>query len=106
MVTSLDPTRYEVTARHVDGRVFLVCYTPSTSRRGLFSAIEGKIKSLGAIIGAPESWSWCVMKAKADRFHSVVVNGEWVITFSGRTQRDANTTGKLPFVADVARKAA
>ena len=33
-------TRYEITARHPDGRTYLVGYTPRKSRRGLLSAMQ------------------------------------------------------------------
>lgn len=95
MISTLEPTRYEIAARHPDGRAFLVGYTPRLSRSGLLSASRNVGDALVSLLGKdadeppkagtkPRPW---------------MAIGSWRIEFTGRTQRDAVRSGDaLPFV--------
>ncbi|MFW6030955.1 MAG: hypothetical protein ACOC9T_00060 [Myxococcota bacterium] len=41
MTSTFEPTRYEVTVEHADGRRYLIAYTPRRSQVGILDAIEG-----------------------------------------------------------------
>ena len=91
-ISSLEPTRYEITARHADGRELLVVYTSQKSRNGLLKAIRGNAGVLfaedeiyGPIFARPLPHMRC---------------GDWLIAFSGRTQRQAYSEGERPFVLE------
>lgn len=88
------PTRYEVTARHPDGRTFLVAYTPRLSRPGLLNAMRGCAVAMIAKlpIGAADIVNW----ATRPRVHAMI--GEWTVGFTGRTQLQAKQEGEHPFI--------
>lgn len=85
-------TRYEIAARHPDGRALLIGYTPRLSRRGLVAAMqrhgEDVIRVLG--IGAADEIAF----ATRPTIHAKT--GAWWIGFTGRTQLDARRE-PLPF---------
>ena len=91
-ISSLEPTRYEITARHADGRELLVVYTSQKSRNGLLKAIRGNASVL-----FPEDALFYGLSAKPLP-HVTCCN--WIIGFSGRTQRQAYSEGERPFVLE------
>ena len=88
-------TRYEITARHPDGRTYLVGYTPRKSRPGLLVAM----RKFGAeiidklAVAEDDEITWAT--APTPR----AFTGDWIIAFTGRTQRDARMEGEHPFIA-------
>jgi hypothetical protein len=88
-------TRYEITARHPDGRTFLVCYTPRVSRTGLQLAMQNVGDRLVAAlpVGENDEMTWHTQP----RAHCKTSG--WEIGFTGRTQRDAIMSGEMPFIA-------
>jgi hypothetical protein len=88
-------TRYEITARHPDGRAFLVCYTPRVSRPGLLKAIQhvGRHILEKLTVGENDVMTWHTKP------HVHCRTSGWEIGFTGRTQRDAIMSGEMPFIA-------
>lgn len=88
-------TRYEIAAKHPDGRAFLVAYTPRVSRPGLRDAMVQRgaaiIEKCG--IGETEELVWITKP----RIHCGI--GDWYIGFTGRTQLEAKSSGSLPYIA-------
>ena len=88
-------TRHEITARHPDGRTYLVGYTPRKSRRGLLSAMQNvggpMIEKLD--IGEDDEITWATQPTPR------AFTGDWTIAFTGRTQRDARMESEHPFIA-------
>lgn len=88
-ISTLAPTRYEITATHPDGRCLLIGYTARKSRFGLLNLMRqhsGKIiQTLN--IGEHDM----VHFATKPRVHCTM--GEWTIGFTGRTQRDVRSAG-------------
>jgi hypothetical protein len=89
-------TRYEIAARHPDGRALLIGYTPRNSRPGLLAAMRRVDTSLidRLAISDTDSLIWHTKP----RPHCVL-RDEWTIGFTGRTQVEACNTGELMFVA-------
>lgn len=94
MIYSTEPTRYEIVATHQDGRAYLIGYTPRLSRQGLLTAMQKHGPAIIAklAIGATDQMDF----ATKPRVHAKCAG--WTIGFTGRTQRDAQTS-QLPFVA-------
>lgn len=98
-ISTLEPTRYEIAARHIDGRAFLVCYAAgSPSRQRLLRALQSKgdaiISRCG--IGADDQMTFTTKPRPA-----AMVAG-WTLAYSGRTQRDVRSAGQgaeLEFIA-------
>jgi hypothetical protein len=96
-ISTLEPTRYEITARHVDGRAFLICYAGgSPSRQRLLRALQSKgdciISKCG--IGADD-----IMTFATKPRPSATIAG-WTLAYTGRTQRDVRSCGsELEFIA-------
>lgn len=91
------PTRYEITARHLDGRAFLVAYasgSPSASR--LRRIIAERADPLIRCLGLTPRASFTI--ATKPRPHAVI-DGAWTVGYSGRTQREVRGSGAdLPFI--------
>jgi hypothetical protein len=86
-------TRYEVVGRNGDVTI-LAGYTSKKTRHGLL----GMVRQHGeAWVEYANSTSLQFRGKAADG----VQVGEWTITFSGRTQREAYIAGEHPFVLDV-----
>ena len=96
-ISTLEPTRYEITASHPGGSCFLVAYTPRLSRHGLLAAMRGRGDAIVArcLSATPDddtiTWS---TKPRPN----ATMNG-WTIGFTGRTQRDCRTNGEHPDIA-------
>lgn len=88
-------TRYEILARHKDGRSFLIGYTPRLSRSGLLAAMQKQGDAIVAKLKISESET-LTFGTKPRPF---ALTGDWRIAFTGRTQLDAKREGEMPFVA-------
>lgn len=93
-ISTLEPTRYEIAARHPDGRHYLIGYTVRRSRSGLLAAMRrvGPQTVAKLAIGESDLISWHTKPV----IHADVAG--WWIGFTGRTQRDARFS-ELQFVA-------
>jgi hypothetical protein len=90
-------TKYELVASHPDGRRLLIRYTSRTGRNGLYDALAQDAERLCRVLGADDiTWG----KRSADGG----TMGEWVLRFSGRTQREAIIDGEHTFYADLDAK--
>lgn len=96
MISTNEPTRYEIEARAADGRAFLVCYSSgSPSRRRLVGAIRSRAPDIIAKLGVPEEATFTL----ATKPRPAAKVGDWTIKYSGRTQRDIRSCGgELPFI--------
>lgn len=74
-------TRYELVMLHSrTGQRLRLCYTARNNRRGLIDAIRNGGTDLTRVAGAEE---FTLGKGPSARI------GDWTLTFSGRTQREA-----------------
>lgn len=84
-------TRYELVMRHTKtGEKRRVCYTARRNRRGLFDAMRSNGEALVRITGAQEFTFGT---------GSTATIGDWSVSFSGRTQREAISNGELRWFA-------
>lgn len=78
-------TKYEITARHSDGRSFLIGFTARKSRVGLLAVLRDRGDEILVKCGFTDG-------AKAEytkgRFPCVLSEG-WTIGFTGRTKLEA-----------------
>ena len=89
-ISTLEPTRYEITAVHTDGRSFLIAYASgSPSRYRLLSAMQSKGDTIIAKLEIGETDQ--ITFGTKPRPHAKV-NG-WTIAYTGRTQRDVRSCG-------------
>lgn len=88
-------TRYEIAARHPDGRAYLIGYSPRVSRIGLLNAIRKHGEQVIAKLEIGEA----AQLTFGTRPRPFAITGEWRIEFTGRTQVDCRSTGALPFIA-------
>lgn len=92
MISTLDPTRYEVAAKSPTGESFLLGYTPRVSRQGLLIVMQRHGEKIIAAlhIGEKDQISF----GTQPRPFATVAG--WRLEFTGRTQRDAVHTEELP----------
>ena len=93
-------TKYEITAKHPVFGEYLIGYTPRISRPGLLAAMRahGEDMLLVLDISERDEMTWHM----APRIHART--GQWVIGFTGRTQRTvASLLDERPFVATAAK---
>jgi hypothetical protein len=91
------PTRYEIVAKHPDGRTYLVAYAAgSPSRHHLLSAMRARGQAIISACSIPESDQ---MTFGTKPRHHALVSG-WTIAYTGRTQRECCTT-EHPYIAEV-----
>ncbi len=97
-ISTLEPTRYEIVAKHDDGRTLLVSYAGgSPSRMRLLRAMQAHGDKLIAVLEIGEHDQ--ITFGTKPRPHAKV-NG-WSVAYSGRTQRDCRIQGEhLFFAAD------
>ena len=89
-ISTFEPTRYEITAVHEDGRSFLIAYAGgSPSRYRLLSAMQGQGDTIIARLAIGETDQ--ITFGTKPRPHAKV-NG-WTIAYTGRTQREIRTLG-------------
>jgi hypothetical protein len=88
-------TRYEVVATNMH-RTILAGYTSRKSRSGLLATVRMHSEAWVELTG-DNALSW------GRRASDGAAIGEWVIRFSGRTQREAIIEGELPFIAEAVR---
>lgn len=88
-------TRYEIAAKHPDGRAFLVAYTPRVSRPGLLAAMRQRGEAIVAklAIGESDIMTWHTKP----RVHCECSG--WIIGFTGRTQLEARNS-PLEYIAE------
>jgi hypothetical protein len=80
-------TRYELVLTHAEtGEKRRLCYTARKNRRGLIDAIFRTGAELGAVTGQKEVVVGQGASAQI---------GAWRVAFSGRTQREAISSGEL-----------
>ena len=94
-----DITRYEVAAKSPSGKAYLVSYSLRLSRRGLLAAMQGRGDALIELIGITDDDQFS-FSTKPRPFAKIK---DWWIGFTGRTRRDAENEGELPFVEDIVR---
>lgn len=88
-------TKYEIAARHPDGRAFLIAYAGRLSNVGLADAICQRGEHVVAKLGIPGDTQF--KPKRQPRPHAQL--GEWWIGFTGRTKHDVKMDGKpLPFI--------
>lgn len=97
MIRTNSPTLYELVAAHPDGRACLVAYCSRKGRRDIWIAVTKNDSRREAIINLTGAKDIHFAKRSADGARM----GDWLIKFSGRTQRDCQRS-ELPFVCDVA----
>jgi hypothetical protein len=79
------PTKYEITLS-CGAQTYLVAYSGRKSKQGLISAIRGRGLDILAITKLDESAAFTFTSATSAQL------GDWVVRFTGRTQRDAICT--------------
>lgn len=84
-------TRYEIAARHTDGRAFLLCYLARKTRVAIIDAMLDRGPAVAAALGIDKDLSWTWLPKSKE-----YACGGWRIGFTGRTQRDALQEGELP----------
>ena len=84
-------TKYEIVAV-LNGTTRLVLYTGQHSRSGLIASVMQRGEELARFCKTEE---FEIGKRAADGVHI----GDWHITFSGRTKREAISEGEFPFIA-------
>ena len=89
-------TRYEITAKHADGRTFLVAYTERHSGTGLTLALRKRGPEIAANTGiSPDAHFEFSTQPRANW----KCDG-WTIGFTGRTQLDAKQEGAHPYIGE------
>lgn len=85
-------TCYEVTAKHPDGREYLVGYLHRTTKHGLLELLRKRgqriVTGLGLGDDAMISFSESVSR------RPVALIGDWRIGLTGRTERDCISSGE------------
>jgi hypothetical protein len=95
------PTRYEIAMIHPDGRRYLIGYTQAASGnlRALLDLCQQNNAKIGhavcAMAPGDDSFQQVNPKRRADGYRI----GDWVIRWTGRTQREA-IRSPLPLVVD------
>lgn len=87
-------TRYEIAAKHSDGRTLLVAYSPRLSRIGLLKAMQGVGQQLIDRLATGEHDE--IKFTASPRAHAETAG--WWVGFTGRTQHDAKQLGELPYI--------
>lgn len=85
-------TCYEVTAKHPDGREYLVGYLYRTTKRGLFDMIRNRGQRICAGLGLSDDAMMSFSESVSRR--PVARIGEWRIGLTGRTERDSISSGE------------
>lgn len=81
------PTRYEVAARHEDGRRVVVGFTARTTRRGLLNVMQARGEELVALMNLQEDGpKVSFARDGAGRWKMDFGRG-WRVGFTGRTER-------------------
>lgn len=83
------PTRYEIEARHQDGRRFYVGQTARLSRQGLLAVMQSQGAALSALLFPGED-DEITFGAKPKAY---AVTGAWWVGFTGRTMKEAASEG-------------
>lgn len=90
------PTRYELAAKHADGRAYLICYCCGKGRRDVLAAVREPARASRLVhLAGSDDITFGKRVADGARF------GGWVINFTGRTQREAIIAGELPYCGDL-----
>jgi|DEB3_MinimDraft_2_1074329.scaffolds.fasta_scaffold36395_1 hypothetical protein len=88
-------TKYEIAARHPDGRAFLIAYAARLSNVTLTKAIHLRGEHVVAKLGISGDTQFT--PKRQPRPHTQL--GEWWVGFTGRTMHDVEMDGKpLPFI--------
>ena len=97
MVRVNKPTLYELVAER-DGRRVLVAYTHGhDNRNSLWKALTGRAERTAALVKLTGATDMTYGHRAADG----ATMGGWAIRWTGRTERDAQTS-QLPYVEEVA----
>lgn len=98
-ISSLEPTRYEITARHPDGREFLICYQAyHKSASALMRAVRERGQTIIDKLAITDSDSAKLTKS----WPAHLTLGQWRLGYTGRTQRDvANSRVEWQFIGEV-----
>lgn len=95
--TGYQPTRYELAVAHPDGRRFLLGYTVRRSRNSLFEFAQRNALALLRLTG-DETIRFAKRTAEG------ATMGAWHINWTGRTQRQAASEGRLLLVQEAVRR--
>lgn len=87
-------TMYELVAECDDGRRILVQYTNRKGFKDLYHALQDQFEYIEQVFGTTD-----FTRLNTPDFR--LSFGNWIVRFSGRTQRDAIRT-ELPFIRDIA----
>lgn len=89
-------TCYEVTAKHPDGREYLIGYLHRTTKRGLFDLIRKRGQWIVNGLGLADDASFTLSESVSRR--PVARIGDWRIGLTGRTERDSISSGETPLL--------
>lgn len=96
-------TRYELVATSPDGkRRVLIAYSHRRSRDAMWRAITGREERRLAVIQLVGGEQQAQRVNRAKRAADGATIGGWQFRFTNRTQREAITSGELPYVEDSA----
>jgi len=90
-------TKYEITALEMspNGGCYLIAYSGQRSRAGLLIAMrkfgDELVEKLGVTDDHKITW--------AGGLRSSATLAGWIISFTGRTQKEAQREGELPWIA-------
>lgn len=87
-------TRYEIIARHEDGRAYLVAYTPRKGGTGLRVAVQERTEAIVKATGLAADTRFDYHPGPRVSW----TGGGWTIGFTGRTELEAKRDGALPYV--------
>lgn len=85
-------TKYEIVASHADGRHVFIGYSGQRSKHGLLRMLQHNGELNIARLGLTDE------SKVASLPNSRIQVGDWIVAFSGRTQREAITAGEMPWL--------
>ena len=83
-------TLYELVAKHPDGRSYLIRYTHRRSRDALLKNLRHYGETVARLMGPTVTF--------ASHAADGATVGDWRVSWTGRTERDALRDGELPFI--------
>ena len=88
------PTHYELILTGPAGEKYLILYCAFRTRHSILAAVSRNGQKIAAITGVSTLHF-------GKRVSDPVTIGDWRITWSGRTERDAIAEGQLPWVGEL-----
>lgn len=88
-----EPTRYEVALCHPDGREYVLGYTVRKSKHVLVRVVQGEAQHVLTVTGLGKDCGFTFMRGSLHP--GMTLDGtDWVVSYTGRTQRDVAHSGK------------